>query len=70
MLFAQKYYSKEQMRGFKNELFFRYYFRQDIKNPLTYLKVMKEAWRNSVEWTTKLKSRIPRGKTEKLADEV
>lgn len=54
MIFAKKYYTREQLMGFKTELFLRYYFSQDIKNPKEYLKRMKERWKRSNEWAEKL----------------
>jgi|TARA_R100000501_G_C2628220_1_gene122401 hypothetical protein len=54
MVYAKKYYSPEQMKGFKTELFLRYYSKQEIKNPFKYYKIMKERWAISEEWALKL----------------
>ena len=58
MRFAQKYYSQEQFLGFKTELFLRYYFKQEIKNPFKYLKSMKSRWKSSEAWAGKLKNGV------------
>jgi glycosyltransferase involved in cell wall biosynthesis len=55
MVYAKKHYSPEQLKGFKTELFMRYYSKQEIKNPLKYLKMMRERWRKSQEWAEKLR---------------
>ncbi len=58
MLFAQKYFTKWQMRGFKTELFLRNY---DIKkniNPLKYWKNMKLRWAASEDWAKKTIAKI------------
>ncbi|MDR9458499.1 MAG: hypothetical protein RI572_13925, partial [Salegentibacter sp.] len=46
--------TEEQLKGFKTEMFLRYYSKQEIKNPLKYLKRMKEGWRRSEDWAEKL----------------
>lgn len=50
MAYAKKYYSEEQLSGFKVELFLRYYSKQEIKNPLTYIKTMRRRWKESEKW--------------------
>jgi hypothetical protein len=54
MVYAKKYYSPEQLNGFKTELFLRYYSKQKIKNPFNYLKMMRKHWRKSEEWADRL----------------
>lgn len=54
MIFAKKYYSLPQLRGYKTELFLRYYSKQEIKNPVNYFKMMKRRWKISEEWAEKL----------------
>lgn len=54
MVYAKKYYSLEQMRGFKTELFLRFYFRQEIKNPVKYYYIMRKRWEKSEVWATKI----------------
>ncbi len=58
MIYAKKYYSVEQLKGFKTELFLRYYFRQKIINPFKYLKNMKESWIKSEEWAEQTKQKV------------
>lgn len=66
MLLAKKYYSVEQMRGFRTELLLRYYPRQKIRNPFRYLKEMKKRWALSESWASSLmKFRVP---AEKLTN--
>ncbi|SDL40932.1 hypothetical protein SAMN04488034_1049 [Salinimicrobium catena] len=54
MAYAKKYYSREQLLGFKVELFLRYYLKQEIKNPLTYIKTMRRRWQESEKWSKHL----------------
>lgn len=54
MIYTKKYYSPEQLKGFKTELFLRYYSKQEIKNPWKYMKMMRERWRLSEEWAERL----------------
>ena len=54
MVYAKKYYTPEQLKGYKTEFFLRYYSRQEIKNPSKYLKRMKEGWKRSEEWAERL----------------
>jgi hypothetical protein len=50
LAFALKYYTPQQIIGFKTSLFLKYYNNQKVKNPLTYIKVMRERWRKSEAW--------------------
>ena len=54
MVYAKKYYSREQLLGFKVELFLRYYLKQEIKNPFTYIKTMRRRWKESEKWAKHL----------------
>jgi len=54
MVYANNYYTPEQLKGYKTELFLRFYSKQEIKNPLTYLKTMRRRWKRSEEWAQKL----------------
>lgn len=54
MAFALKYYSREQMLGYKVSLFIKYYEKQPIKNPFKYLKNMRSRWQKSVVWAHRL----------------
>ena len=52
--FALKYYSPKQIKGFKTSLFLKYYNKQRIKNPITYIREMRKRWKKSEEWAGKL----------------
>lgn len=54
MALALKYYSREQILGYKVSLFIKYYNNQPIKNPFTYLQNMKSRWRKSNLWAERL----------------
>ena len=54
MLYKMKYASPQQLRGYKTVLFFKYYFRQSIKNPFKYIAVMNKKWKHSKHWASKL----------------
>lgn len=55
MVYAKKHYSPQQLKGFKTELFFRFYFNQEIRNPFKYLGIMKKRWTTSEEWAEQLR---------------
>ncbi len=54
MLFAQKYFTEWQMRGFKTELFLRNYKLKKNINPVKYWRNMKLRWVVSEDWAKKL----------------
>lgn len=54
MAFALKYFSPQQIKGFKISLFLKYYNKQEIKNPITYIREMKKRWKKSEVWAGKL----------------
>lgn len=54
MVYAKTYYSPQQLKGFKAELFLRYYSKQEVKNPLKYFKMMRQRWCKSEEWAERL----------------
>lgn len=54
MAFALKYYSPQQIKGFKTSLFLKYYNKQSIKNPFAYINEMRKRWEKSEEWAGKL----------------
>jgi hypothetical protein len=54
MAFALKYYTPQQIKGFKASLFLKYYNKQSVKNPLAYAKSMKKRWKVSEEWAQRL----------------
>ncbi|WP_081211277.1 glycosyltransferase family 2 protein [Salegentibacter sediminis] len=54
MLFAQKYFSAYQLKGFKTELFFRNYDFGKTLNPIKYWRNMQLRWNKSKNWAKKL----------------
>ncbi|MDT0648869.1 glycosyltransferase family 2 protein [Autumnicola edwardsiae] len=54
MAFAIKYFTLEQIRGYKTSLFIKFYRNQPIKNPFAYIKNMRERWNKSHTWAMKL----------------
>lgn len=54
MTYVKKYYTEKEIKGYRTELFLRYYFRQKIRNPWKYIKVMEDSWKRSEEWVEKL----------------
>jgi hypothetical protein len=64
MAFALKYYSPEQIKGFKTSLFLKYYNKQRIKNPITYIREMRKRWEKSEVWAGKLMKEESRGQGE------
>jgi glycosyltransferase involved in cell wall biosynthesis len=55
MAFARKYYSPQQFKGFKTSLFLKYYNKQEIKNPVGYIRNMRKRWEKSEEWSVILR---------------
>ncbi|KDN56042.1 glycosyltransferase family 2 protein [Flavobacterium seoulense] len=54
MLYQLLHQTQEQRLGYKTTLFFKYYSKQNIKNPLKYLSYFKKQWKQSVFWANKL----------------
>ncbi|MFN4762850.1 glycosyltransferase family 2 protein [Gillisia sp. Q332] len=54
MAFALKYYTPQQIKGFKTSLFLKFYNIQKIKNPITYIREMNKRWKKSEEWALDL----------------
>jgi len=54
MAFALKYYSPQQIKGFKTSLFLKYYNKQSVKNPFLYVGEMRKRWEKSEVWAGKL----------------
>lgn len=50
MYLAKKYYTEKQIKGFKISLFLKFYPKQEIKNPLSYVNDMEKRWRRSEYW--------------------
>ncbi|HTG65883.1 MAG TPA: hypothetical protein VL859_05870, partial [Flavobacterium sp.] len=56
MLYKQLHLTKQQIKGYKTILFFKYYSNQSIKNPIRYLKSFQKQWKQSMYWANKLRS--------------
>ncbi|KRG28419.1 glycosyltransferase family 2 protein [Salegentibacter mishustinae] len=54
MLFAKKYFTPQQMKGFKTELFLRNYDLGKNLNPIKYWRNMQVRWNISEDWAKKL----------------
>ncbi len=54
MAYHIKHQTREQILGYKTILFTKFYKKQDIKNPITYTKAMKNRWRVSIKWAKKM----------------
>jgi hypothetical protein len=65
MAFALKYYTPQQIKGFKTSLFLKYYNKQSIKNPFFYIREMRKRWKKSEEWAGKLMKEESRGQGER-----
>ena len=55
MLYQILHNTKEQRLGYKTILFFKYYKRQKIKNPIRYYLNFQKQWVRSVFWANQLK---------------
>ncbi len=55
MLYQLLHQTQEQRSGYKTTLFFKFYSKQAIKNPLKYLIYFRKQWNQSVFWATQLK---------------
>lgn len=51
MLFNQRYFTNEQLLGYKLSLFIKYYKGQQIKNPFRYISLMNKRWNSSLYWS-------------------
>ena len=56
MLFKMLYHTKEQILGYKLNLFLKFYKNQSVKNPFQYFKAMQKQWEMSEKWAEILKS--------------
>lgn len=54
MAYNLKHQTSQQILGYKTLLFIKFYKKQKIKNPFTYLKVMNKKWEKSVYWAQKM----------------
>ncbi len=55
LLFLLLHHTKEQIRGYKTILFFKYYNRQTIRNPFRYYIHFQRQWAVSIYWTKTIK---------------
>lgn len=46
--------TEQQLKGYKWILFLKFYFKQRIKNPFSYISYFKKAWNKSTHWAKKL----------------
>lgn len=56
MLYDQLHLSKQQVKGYKTILFFKFYKLQTIKNPIRYFLNFKRQWKQSEYWANELKN--------------
>lgn len=54
MWLVKKYYSPQMLKGYKVSLFLKFYNKQEIKNPLRFIRIMKTRWKLSDELSEKL----------------
>jgi len=54
MAYNLKHLTIEQLKGYKTLLILKFYNRQSIINPLSYIKSFNKRWNTSVNWATKL----------------
>ncbi|MFA9189993.1 glycosyltransferase [Flavobacterium sp. FZUC8N2.13] len=55
MLYRLLHQTQEQRSAYKTTLFFKFYSKQTIKNPLKYLISYKKQWNQSLYWANQLK---------------
>ncbi|MFE3846707.1 glycosyltransferase family 2 protein [Flavobacterium sp. LB3P45] len=55
MLYIISHNTKEQLKGYKTTLFFKFYKHQNIKNPYRYFKMFQKQWNQSIFWANQLK---------------
>lgn len=54
MIYMLRHFTLQQIKGFKISLFLRYYSQQNIKNPIAYIRLMKNRWGRSEKWAKNL----------------
>ncbi|WP_424494751.1 glycosyltransferase family 2 protein [Salinimicrobium sp. GXAS 041] len=54
MAYALRNYTPQQIRGYKASLFLKFYPRQKIKNPFSYISSMNKRWEKSKIWAERL----------------
>lgn len=55
MLYFISHNTKEQLKGYKTTLFFKFYKHQVIKNPYNYFKMFQKQWNQSLFWANQIK---------------
>jgi len=50
MVYALKYFTPFQLKGYKIALFLKFYKQQSIKNPFNYFRNMNNRWKKSEKW--------------------
>jgi hypothetical protein len=55
MLYIISHNTKEQLKGYKTTLFFKFYKHQKHKNPVHYYKMFQKQWNQSIFWANQLK---------------
>lgn len=58
MLYTILHTTEFQRNGYKTLLFIKFYFRQNIKNPFTYISLMQKKWLVSYKWAIYLKENL------------
>lgn len=56
MFYYLKYYTKQQLAGYKTILYFKYYGLQSTKNPVKYHLSFAKRWNKSIFWANHLKN--------------
>ncbi|MEC4050912.1 glycosyltransferase family A protein [Flavobacterium sp. SUN046] len=57
MLYKLLYCTPKELLGYKTVLFFKYYPKQNIKNPFAYASYFKKQWNQSVKWAKRLETK-------------
>ncbi|MDO5981675.1 glycosyltransferase family 2 protein [Flavivirga spongiicola] len=52
MLFFKKYFTSFQVNGYKTILFIKFFRKQKVRNPYTYLMKMRKQWEQSDYWSS------------------
>lgn len=60
MIFAKKYFTREELKGFKISLFLKYYGKQKKQNLVSYYREMNKRWKRSEFWAEKLIEENPK----------
>ena len=58
MLLVKRHYSLAMSRGYKVNLFLKFYSRQSVKNPFRYLSMMKKRWEISEQKSRELQQKL------------